>query len=223
MKILIIEDDFVIANALKKELSKNEYEVVLAKDFLHILEIVKKEQPQLILLDINLPYHNGYYWCSQIRAFSEVPLIFISSVNEKMDILMAMQMGGDDFIRKPIDLQLTVSKIQALLRRTYSFSMNEETVEHFQQVQLNVGKSTLNYHDQSITLTYTELQIMRYLFQQQGDYAKREDILDYCWQNNQFIDDNTLAVNMTRIRRKLKSIGLTSFIQTKKNLGYCIT
>lgn len=220
MKIFIIEDDQVIAKALQKELEKHSYQVMLADDFLHISETFEQEQPQLILLDINLPFRNGYYWCSQIRTVSEVPIIFISSVNGKMDMMMAMQMGGDDFISKPIDLQLTVSKVQALLRRTYDFSVTADSLRLFHHVQLDLGKSILIFQDHSVSLTYTELQIMNYLFQMQGAYAKREDILDFCWQNNQFIDDNTLAVNMTRIRKKLKALDLVDFIQTKKNFGY---
>ena len=125
MKILIIEDDFIIANALKKELEKYEYDITLVEDFTKVMETFQKIEPHLVLLDINLPHHNGYYWCSQIRAHSNVPIIFISSLSDKMDQMMAIQMGGDDYLKKPIDLQLTVAKIQALLRRTYDFQMTQ--------------------------------------------------------------------------------------------------
>lgn len=220
MRILIIEDDFIIANALKKELQKHELEAVLVEDFSDVLTKFDEVDPHLVLIDVNLPHHNGYYWCSQIRVASNVPIIFISSLSESMDQMMAMQMGADDYITKPIDLPLTIAKIEALLRRTYDFA--QPKVEHytFHQVQLHPEKSELTYKNQAISLTFTELQILQVLFQNGENYSKREEILDHCWQNDQYIDDNTLAVNMSRLRKKLKEIGLSHFIETKKNIGY---
>jgi len=220
MKILIIEDDWVIAKALRKELEKHEYEIELIKDFSDIMSVFHAFKPHLVLIDINLPHHNGYFWCSQIRAISDVPIVFISSLVDKMDQLMAMQMGGDDYITKPIDLQLTAAKIQALLRRAYDFAPSRSHVKTFHGVQLHMEKSELHYRGQSISLTFTELQIMTCLFKNGDAFTKREEILDDCWQNDQFIDDNTLAVNISRLRKKLKSIHLHSFIETKKNIGY---
>lgn len=220
MKILIIEDDFIIANALKKELEKYEYEITLVEDFTEVMETFQKIEPHLVLLDINLPHHNGYYWCSQIRAHSNVPIIFISSLTDKMDQMMAIQMGGDDYLPKPIDLQLTVAKVQALLRRTYDFQMTQSQGLSFHGVQLDRQKAAISYQDKKVSLTYTELQILSCLFEHGEAYAKREEILDYCWQNDQFIDDNTLAVNISRLRKKLKEIGLANFIETKKKVGY---
>lgn len=219
MKVLIIEDDCLIAQELAKVLMKWNYEVAIAEEFEQIMEIFRVESPQLVLLDVNLPYFNGYYWCGEIRKESEVPIVFISSVSDRMDMIMAMQMGADDYIAKPIDLQFLVSKIQALLRRTYQFSVQSDMFE-FQAVQLLPNKSALSYDGDTINLTFTELQILISLFQNKGGYVSREAILDDCWQNNQFIDDNTLAVNMTRIRKKLREIGLSNFIETKKNYGY---
>lgn len=220
MRILIVEDDFVIANALRKELEKHEYEVELIGDFSDTMSVFHEYEPHLVLLDINLPYHNGYFWCSQIRTKSNVPIMFISSLSDKIDQMMAMQMGADDYITKPIDLQLTAAKIQALMRRTYDFALPALNQLTLNDVQLNPEKSELTYHKQSISLTFTELQIMTCLFQNGDEYTRREEILDYCWQNDQFIDDNTLAVNISRLRKKLKSIHLSNFIETKKNVGY---
>lgn len=220
MKIAIIEDDLVIANILKKELMAQDYEVVMPENFLNIVHFVKQVEPHMVLLDINLPGENGYYWCNEIRKFSSVPIIFISAINEKFNKLMAIQMGGDDFISKPIDLQLTLSKVHALLRRTYEFAADPETIKLYGNILLDIGKSILAYQDQSISLTHTELQIMTCLFESKGNYVARDDILDFCWQNNQFIDDNTLTVNVTRIRKKLKGLNLGDLIQTKKNMGY---
>lgn len=220
MKILIIEDDFIIANALKKELEKYEYEITLVEDFANVMDTFQQVEPHLVLIDINLPYHNGYYWCSQIRTDSNVPIIFISSLSDKMDQMMAIQMGGDDYLPKPIDLQLTVAKIQALLRRTYDFQMTYSHALSFHGVQLDSQKAEISYQREKASLTFTELQILSCLFEHGEDYAKREEILDYCWKNDQFIDDNTLAVNISRLRKKLKEIGLDNFIETKKKVGY---
>lgn len=220
MKVLIIEDDFIIANALKKELQKHDLEAVLIEDFSAVMSTFQTVEPHLVLIDVNLPHHNGYYWCSQIRVTSNVPIIFISSLSASMDQMMAMQMGADDYITKPIDLSLTIAKIEALLRRTYDFA--QPKVEHhtFHQVQLHPEKSELTYKNQVVSLTFTELQILQVLFQNGENYSKREEILDYCWQNDQYIDDNTLAVNISRLRKKLKVIGLNHLIETKKNMGY---
>jgi len=220
MRILIIEDDLVIANALKKEIEKHDHEATLVEDFADVMSKFNDVSPHLVLIDINLPYQNGYYWCSQIRVTSEVPIIFISSLTDKMDQMMAIQMGGDDYIPKPIDLQLTVAKIQALLRRIYDFKAPENNTLAFHEVHLDPQKSEIQYNNEHISLTFTELQIMTCLFNHGENFAKRGEILDYCWQNDQFIDDNTLAVNISRLRKKLKSIGLSEFIKTKKKVGY---
>lgn len=220
MKILIIEDDLIIANALKKELERHEFEGILVEDFSEVMTKFNEEDPHLVLIDINLPFHNGYYWCSQIRVNSSVPIIFISSLSDKMDQMMAIQMGADDYIAKPIDLQLTVAKIQALLRRTYDFITPQNKIRIFAGASLDSQKAELSYQSQSISLTFTELQIMMCLFANGEEFTKREEILDFCWQNDQFIDDNTLAVNISRLRKKLKELGLVNLIETKKNVGY---
>lgn len=219
MKIMLIEDDLTIAKELGRTFEKWSYEVFIVQDFDHIIEGFRQFQPHIILLDVNLPSYNGYYWCQQIRKESNVPIIFISSLSDSMDMIMAMQMGADDYIAKPIDMQFMVSKVQALLRRTYDFAIQSDQLMA-NDVTLDMSRSVIGYHDQEENLTFTELQIMTLLFQQKGQFVKREAILDYCWQNDQFIDDNTLAVNMTRIRKKLRRIGLDDLIETKKNYGY---
>lgn len=223
MKIMLVEDDLVIANSLATELSRWQYQTIIAENFEAILDEFKDNDPQLILMDLNLPYYNGYYWTQEIRKISQVPIIFISSVSDAVDMVMAIQMGADDYITKPIDMQVTVSKIQALLRRTYTFSVETDTNTYqLARATLDTNKAELHFDQESVNLTFTELQILLVLFQAKGDYVSRDKILDFCWQNDQFIDDNTLAVNMTRIRKKLRQIKLDNFIQTKKNYGYRI-
>lgn len=223
MKIMLVEDDLVIANSLATELSRWQYQTIIAENFEAILDEFKDNDPQLILMDLNLPYYNGYYWTQEIRKISQVPIIFISSVSDAVDMVMAIQMGADDYITKPIDMQVTVSKIQALLRRTYTFSVETDTNTYqLAGATLDTNKAELHFDQESVNLTFTELQILLVLFQAKGDYVSRDKILDFCWQNDQFIDDNTLAVNMTRIRKKLRQIKLDNFIQTKKNYGYRI-
>ncbi|MCE5097082.1 response regulator transcription factor [Staphylococcus devriesei] len=219
MKVLIVEDDFVIAESLENELSQWNYDVIVAKQFDNILECFKAHQPQLVLLDINLPTFNGYHWCQEIRKESNVPIIFISSRTDNMDQIMAIQMGGDDFIEKPFNLSLTVAKIQALLRRTYDLAVshNELTV---QGCQLVMDKATLYHNDEAVQLSFTELQILQMLFRNEGKYVTRTSLIEKCWESENFIDDNTLAVNMTRLRKKLQSIGVKDLIETKKNVGY---
>ncbi|MGH2318481.1 response regulator transcription factor [Planococcus sp. SE5232] len=220
-KIMIVEDDLTIAGILKEELEKWNYEAVLVDDFSRVLEEFKAHAPQLVLLDIQLPSFNGYYWCQEIRKVSQVPIIFISSRNENMDIVMAIQMGADDFISKPFDLTVAVAKTQALLRRTYDFKESDNFL-NFNQTLLKPGESKLFAGEQEVDLTRTELKIMELLFLQKGDYVTREEIMVKLWEDESFIDDNTLAVNIARLRKKLAKAGLVDFILTKKNIGYAL-
>lgn len=219
MKILIIEDDLVIAESLQAEINKWHYEVDITRDFSAIMEEFEQSNPHLILLDIKLPSFNGFHWCQEIRRHSNVPIIFISSRTDNMDQIMAIQMGGDDFIEKPFDMSLTIAKIQALMRRTYNFTVDHNRLE-VQNCQLLIDEAKLSYQGQSEKLSFTELQIMQSLFQNEGKYVSKTDLIEKCWESEHFIDDNTLAVNMTRIRKKLQNIGLPHFIETKKNVGY---
>lgn len=222
MKVFIVEDDFVIAESLEQELSKWNYEVIVAKQFDNIIDVFNANQPQLVLLDINLPTFNGYHWCQEIRKTSNVPIMFISSRTDNMDQIMAIQMGGDDFIEKPFNLSLTITKIQALLRRTYDLAVsnNEITVK---DCKLVVDEATLYHEGESVQLSFTELQILNMLFRNVGKYVSRTALIEKCWESENFIDDNTLAVNMTRLRKKLQSIGVIDLIETKKNVGYKVS
>lgn len=220
-KIMIVEDDLTIAGVLKEELEKWNYEAFLVDDFSLVLEEFKTKAPQLVLLDIQLPSFNGYYWCQEIRKVSQVPIIFISSRNENMDIVMAIQMGADDFIPKPFDLTVAVAKTQALLRRTYDFKESDNFLS-FNRALLKPGESKMYTGDQEVDLTRTELRIMELLFLQKGDYVTREEIMVKLWEDESFIDDNTLAVNIARLRKKLAKAGLADFIVTKKNVGYAL-
>lgn len=219
MKIMIIEDDLVIASSLQAELLKWQYSAFYVTDFNDVMNTFTQEVPQLVLIDIKLPYFNGYYWCTEIRKISQVPIIFVSSQSERMDIVMAIQMGADDFISKPFDLTVALAKIQALLRRTYDFTGNDVYLS-YQQVYLKTNELKVQYQDQEVELTKNEIKILEVLFLQKGAFVSREAIMMKLWENDSFIDDNTLAVNINRLRKKLAEINVTSFIVTKKGFGY---
>ena len=219
MKIMIIEDDLVIASSLQEELMKWQYDAFYVTDFNDVMNTFTQEAPQLVLIDIKLPYFNGYYWCTEIRKISQVPIIFVSSQSDRMDIVMAIQMGADDFISKPFDLTVALAKIQALLRRTYDFTGNDVYLS-YQQVYLKTNELKVQYQDQEVALTKNEIKILEVLFLQKGAFVSREAIMMKLWENDSFIDDNTLAVNINRLRKKLAEINVTSFIVTKKGFGY---
>lgn len=219
MKILIVEDDRNIAALLSDELEQWGHQTRCVDDFNRVTEAVQAFGPELILMDITLPYYNGYYWTQQIRLTSNVPIIFISSRAESTDIVQAMQLGADDYITKPIDIAVTRAKIQAILRRTYDYVLNADQLS-FENLSLNLSAAKLEGDGFSLDLTRTELLILEVLFRAKHQIARRADIIDHCWQSEQFIDDNTLAVNITRLRKKLHAVGLSDLIQTKKGMGY---
>lgn len=218
-KIMIVEDDEVIASAIQKHLETWNYEVDVIDDFEHVLEKYIQIQPELILLDISLPFYNGYHWCEQIRKISSVPIIFISSASENMNIVMAISMGADDFITKPFDFSVLTAKIQALLRRTYSFSKSMQVLT-YKELVLNILDATISYQEQTIDLTKNELKILQILFEKSETFVSRDNLMMALWQSNEFIDDNTLSVNMNRLRKKLDDFHIEHLIQTKKGLGY---
>ncbi len=220
-KILIVEDDAAIAAAVENQLVRWGYETLCAGDFQHVLETFTSFDPQLVLLDISLPFFNGYYWCQQIRSLSSVPIIFLSSAGDKMNIVMAMNMGADDFIPKPFDLTVLCAKVQALIRRTYSFGASTQLLERGGAI-LNLADATLQVQNQKTELTKNEFRILQLLMENGGSIVSRETIMHRLWESDAFIDDNTLTVNMTRLRRKLADVGLSDFIITKKNAGYII-
>lgn len=219
MKIFIVEDDLIIREYMDRGLKKWGYSTFLVEKFDDIVSPFKKENPDLVIMDITLPFFNGYYWCQEIRKISTVPIIFVSSNSESTDIIMGMQFGGDDYITKPIDMDVVVAKVQAILRRSYTFVKNEDSIE-FCNVKLLLSEAKISYKESTISLTKTEYIIMETLFRKNGEIAKRDDIINKCWQDENFIDDNTLAVNMTRLRKKLREIELDALIQTKKGIGY---
>ena len=220
-KIMIVEDDDIIASAIKKHLETWHYEVDIVNDFEHVLEFYLKNQPELILLDISLPFYDGYHWCQQIRKVSSVPIIFISSASENMNIVMAMTMGGDDFITKPFDFHVLTAKIQALLRRTYSFSKSIQILT-YKELRLNVLDATISYQDITVDLTKNELKILQTLFENKEKIVSRDTLMTRLWESDAYVDENTLSVNVNRLRKKLSTIGLDDFILTKKGIGYRI-
>jgi Response regulators consisting of a CheY-like receiver domain and a winged-helix DNA-binding domain len=220
-RILIIEDDFVISGEIKKHLDTWGYQTKAAENFKDILSEFNAFDPHLIILDISLPFYNGYHWCTEIRKQSHVPIIFVSSASDNMNIVMAMNIGGDDFIAKPFNINILVAKIQALLRRTYDFREELSTLER-NGASLNLSAASLTYQDSTIDLTKNDFKIIQILMKHAGSVVSRDDIMTQLWENDSFIDDNTLTVNVTRLRKKLEEIGLHDFIHTKKGLGYII-
>ncbi len=220
-KILIIEDDATISKAIKKHIEAWGWEAVNAIDFKNILSQFSAYNPHLVLLDISLPFYNGYYWCSEIRKISKVPIIFLSSASDNMNIVMAMNMGGDDYITKPFDLNVLTAKIQAMLRRTYHFNEATDICEHNGAI-LNNTDNCLYYNNNKIELSKNEYKILQLLMKNNGKAISRSAIMICLWETDCYIDDNTLTVNMSRLRKKLEHYGLINFIVTKKGLGYIV-
>ena len=218
-RILIVEDDNIISGKIKKHLEKWGYQVENVTDFANVLQHFNHFEPQLVLMDIGLPFYNGYYWCGEIRKLSQVPIIFISSASENMNIVMAVNMGGDDFIVKPFDLEILSAKIQAILRRTYSFQ-NQSSILEYKNVILNLNDMALLYEGRKLELTKNEFRMIQILFENPGSVVARENIMKRLWDNECFVDDNTLTVNINRLRKRLEEIGLKDFILTKKGVGY---
>jgi DNA-binding response OmpR family regulator len=222
VKIMIIEDEKTIRDLLGESIAKWGFDIVKVEQFNKIMEIVASESPQLILLDINLPSFDGFHWCQQIREISNVPIIFISSRDSPMDVVMAVNMGGDDFIQKPFDTSVLIAKINALLRRSYSYIESVPDVIEHQGIILNLKDWSLICEGEEIGLTKTEFSILKILMQQKGSVIDRTKIMRHLWKDENFIDDNTLSVNITRLRKKLAELGKEDFIITKKGKGYMI-
>ena len=220
-KILIIEDDASIAQILKQQLESWGNEVHCVKDFQHVIKAFTDFDPHLVLVDIILPFYNGYYWCSEIRKISNVPVVFLSSADDNMNIVMAMNMGGDDFISKPFDTNVLTAKLQAMLRRTYDMSGKIPVLEHKGAI-LNLNDTTLTYQGQRLDLTRNDFRILQTLMEQKGKVVSRDTLMMKLWEIDSYVEENTLTVNITRLRKKLYSIGLNHFIQTKIGTGYII-
>lgn len=220
-KILIVEDDEGIAEALSRQIASWDMEPRRVEDFHRVMQEFAAFDPQLVLLDIMLPFYNGYYWCSEIRRVSRVPIIFLSSAADNMNIVMAMNMGGDDFIAKPFDMTVLISKLQALLRRAYDFGGTLPVLEH-RGALLNTGDNTLTYQGEQIPLSKNEYRILLSLMESKGQVVSRERLMEKLWESDSFVDDNTLTVNVNRLRRKLEAAGLEDFIVTRFGVGYLV-
>jgi DNA-binding response OmpR family regulator len=220
-KIFIVEDDRVIAQTVKNRLDAWGWEAKCAEDLRDVLSEFAAFDPQLVLMDILLPFYNGYHWCSEIRKISKVPVIFLSSASNNMNIVMAMNMGGDDFIAKPFDLDVLTAKVQALLRRTYEFTGGTGLVEHCGAI-LNTADATLSYHGERLELTKNDNRILQVLLENKGRVVSRDTLMERLWETDSYVDENTLSVNVARLRKKLDAIGLVDFIATKKGVGYMV-
>lgn len=222
MKIMIVEDEPIIRDMIGESMRKWGYETIILDDFSQVLEIFLKENPHLVLMDINLPVYDGFYWCNKIRDISKVPIIFISSRNTPMDMVMSMNMGGDDFIQKPFYEEVLITKIKALLRRTYSYTETVATIIEHDGIMLNLNNGDVFYGDKKAELTKNEFKILSILMQNKGSVVSREKIMRNLWEDESFVDDNTLTVNITRIRKKLAELGKENYIATMKGEGYII-
>lgn len=220
-RILVVEDDAGIAEAIAEQAAMWDLQTRCIKNFMKVTEDFAEFDPHLVLLDISLPFFDGYYWCSEIRKVSKVPIIFISSAADNMNIVMAMNMGADDFIAKPFDQSVLMAKIKALLRRTYDFGGQVPVLEH-KGAMLNTGDSTLTFGDTRIDLTKNEYRILLALMENKGKTVSRERLMEILWQTDCFVDENTLTVNVGRLRKKLESAGLSDFIATRHGVGYII-
>lgn len=220
-RILIVEDDPGIAVGIQTCAESWDMECRCVQDFRNVMAEFGSFQPHLVLLDISLPFMNGYHWCSEIRRNSSVPVIFISSASDNMNIIMSMNMGADDFIAKPFDQSVLIAKIQALLRRTYDFGAVTPVLEHRGAV-LNTGSGSLTYDQKKIDLSKNEYRILLTLMQNKGTVVSREKLMEALWETDSFVDENTLTVNVGRLRKKLDAVGLADFIGTKFGVGYIV-
>lgn len=220
-RIFVVEDDEIIARSIKKHLEGWDYEVACAEDFSNVMAEFTKFAPQLVLMDIKLPFFNGYHWCGEIRRVSKVPVIFVSSAADNMNIVMAVNMGGDDFIAKPFDLDVLTVKIQAMLRRSYDFTGQSSVLEHA-EAMLNLSEATLVYREEKVELTKNELRILQVLMENKEKVVSRDTLMTKLWESDSYVDENTLSVNVNRLRKKLEAVGLENFILTKKGIGYRI-
>jgi DNA-binding response OmpR family regulator len=221
-KILIIEDDSALCTNLSKNLSRWNFETYSINDFENVTAEFLNIKPHLILMDVNLPYFDGFFWCKQIREVSKTPIIFLSSRDSNMDIIMAVNQGADDYITKPFSFELLLVKIQALLRRTYDYQNDARDTIEYRGVILDVASGSLTYQDKKLELTKNEQRILSLLMKNKAKIISREKLMKVLWDDDCFVNENTLTVNINRIRTKLEDIGIESFITTKKGEGYII-
>lgn len=220
-KILLVEDDEIISKSIKSHLENWNFEVITARDFKDITNEFTECNAQIILLDLILPFYDGFYWCKEIRKISNVPIVFLSSASDNMNIVMAVNMGGDDFISKPFDVSVLLAKIQAILRRTYDMQSGISILEH-KGIILNLNGFTLTYRDKIIELTKNEFRILETLLVNKGKIVSRDTLMMKLWQDDNYVEENTLTVNVTRLRKKLEDLGIDDLIKTKVGCGYII-
>jgi DNA-binding response OmpR family regulator len=218
--ILIIEDDAIIRMELKILLEKYGYQTIITEDFKHVTNLVASRKPHLVLLDINLPVSDGYHICREIREKYQTPIIVVTSRNNDMDELMSMNLGADDFITKPYNTQILIARISAILKRTYR--TEEMSKPTFGELILDIGKSTVSYRKNSTELSKNEMRILSMLIRNKGTIASRDDIMNELWQSDEFVDDNTLTVNINRLRKKLEEIGAVDLLKTTRGQGYLL-
>lgn len=221
-KIFIVEDDKALCNNIGEGIIRWGFDVISIENFENVLEEFAKHNPHLVIMDINLPCFDGFYWCRKIRDISKVPIIFLSSRDSNMDIVMAVNMGGDDYVTKPFSMDILLVKIQALLRRAYSYGQGEGQIIECNGAILNLNDGILTYNDKSIELTRNEFKILQLLMRNQGKIVARDRIMRVLWESEYFISENTLTVNVNRLRKRLEDIELKDFIVTKKSQGYMI-
>ena len=220
-KIFVVDDSKIISEKLKEELEKWGFEIILVDNFEKVIDIFKKENPDLVVMDIGLPYYDGYFWTRKIRDLSNVPIIFLSSKEDTMNKIMAMEMGADDFVSKPFDLDLLVAKIKALLRRTYDYKDNLDRLE-LGGLVLDLKSMTVSFCEKSIDLSKNEFKILETLMVNKGNVVSRDKLMTSLWSTDIYIDDNTLTVNISRLRKSLAGLGVDNFIKTKQGLGYYV-
>ncbi len=219
--VFLVEDDRGIAEAIRTQAQQWGLLVHIAADFRNVLQEFLTVKPQLVLLDISLPFYDGFHWCQEIRRVSKVPILFISSASDNMNMIMAMNMGADDFVAKPFDGRVLMAKIQALLRRTYDFAGDVPLLEHRGAI-LNTGDHTLTVGDTVLEMTKNEYRILLCLMENKGKVVSREELMQRLWETDSFVDENTLTVNINRLRKKLAGVGLHDFIITKFGEGYTL-
>lgn len=220
-KIFLVEDDKVIAEEIKRHLKFWNYEIKIAEDFQNIFDDFKNFHPDLVLMDVSLPFYNGYHWCKIIRKNSKVPILFISAADENLNLIMAMDLGADDYLTKPFELELLQIKIRALLRRAYEYIETRNIF--YKDISLDCDKMIISRENKEIELTKNEFKILEILLEKPGKVVNRDEIIDKIWQTDSYIDDNTLTVNVMRLRKKLEDINIFELIKTKKGVGYYVS
>lgn len=219
-KIFLVEDDKVIAEEIERHLKFWNYEIKIAEDFQNIFDDFKSFHPDLVLMDVTLPFYNGYHWCKIIRKNSKVPILFISAADENLNLIMAMDLGADDYLTKPFELELLQIKIRALLRRAYEYIDTRNIF--YKDISLDCDKMIISRENKEIELTKNEFKILEILLEKPGKVVNRDEIIDKIWQTDSYIDDNTLTVNVMRLRKKLEDINIFELIKTKKGVGYYV-